>query len=312
LYDKALTLLIWGAAIAVFATVGWMALCPDDPYGVVRLSGREMLIVLVQILALTAIVAALTTALVGRKLPDVGTFAVSAGLASANLRGHTSAYLLVHETGIDHEARRSLCAQLAGEAMLWFAIIVAALVISGLVMRWCYRGHGAEPSSGGGLLGTLAAADLPVLGARICGAPTAAGRTAPKIGLLHFVVTVVIAVVLIQLLAAGTSSHTVKQGQVYFSLAAAFFIAAHVAYRFFPVHTAAWACLAVPAVCMIGYGWTMYRPVATGAYADIASVPPTAFIRALPVEYISIGTASVIASFWSSARSSPQAAKPDR
>jgi hypothetical protein len=309
-FDKLVTALTWGCAIAVFATVGWMAISPDDPRGAVSLSIGDVAVVVPQVAALAAVVAGVVTAIIGRMLPDAGTFAVAVGLAGANLQGHPSSYLLMNATGVG--ARRILCLSLVAEAVVWFIVIAVALVVSGLVMRWCWYGRsGFSEDAGPAKLATLSIADVPVLGRLVCGTQVTAGATRPQRGVLHGVITALAALLLIRLLATGSPVRTVQHGQVYFSLAAAFFIGGYVAHRMLPVRTPLWGCLAVPVVCIIGYAWTMLRAQGPAPYARIASVPPTAFIRALPLEYISVGIAGVLASFWGRAGSGQRADERD-
>ncbi|UCG15180.1 MAG: hypothetical protein JSV19_07760 [Phycisphaerales bacterium] len=311
-FDKVVTALTWACAIAVFATVGWMAISPDDPRGAVSLSIGDVAVVIPQVAALAAVVAGVVTAIIGRMLPDAGTFAVAVGLAGANLQGHPSSYLLMNATGVG--ARRILCLSLVAEAVVWFLVIAVAFVVSGLVMRWCWcygRGE-SDADAGPAKLATLSIADVPVLGRLVCGARLTADATRPRKGVLHGVVTALAALLLIRLLATGSPARTVQHGQVYFSLAAAFFIGGYAAHRMFPVRTALWGCLAVPVVCIIGYAWTMLRAQGPASYARIASVPPTAFIRALPLEYISVGIAGVLASFWGRASPGQPADERDR
>lgn len=300
--DKALTMVTWGCAVALFATVGWMAISPRDPQGAVSLVTNPDALMVLQILALAAVVSALATVLVGRKLPDAGTFAVAAGLAVSNLQGETSSYLLIYVTGTDVAARRALAGELAVEGLVWFLVIGVALVVSGLVMRWCF-GHVTGARGGAAHLSAMAVADLPGLGRWICPQTGKSPAAVAARGLRFTAVTVVAALILIGLLATGSPERAVHHGQVYFSLAAAFGVATWLAQRLTPVRTPLWGCLAVPLVCTMGYVWTMFRPAGPVAYAHIASVPPTPFMRALPLEYISVGTAAVVAAFWGAVRS---------
>jgi hypothetical protein len=298
-FDKLVTVLTWTCAVAIFATVGWMTISPNDPRGAVSVSIGQVPAVIPQVAALAAAVAGIVTAVIGRKLPDVGTFAVAVGLAGANLQGSPSSYLLTHVVGPDAAARQGLCVALAVEGLVWFLVIVVAGVVSGAVMRWCHgRPHG-EGACADGRLASLAVADVPVLGEILCGPAALSGRLSPRIGLLHGGVTALVALFLIRVLATGSPERTIQHGQVYFSVAAAFYLGAYAAHRAFPVRTPLWSCLAVPVVCVVGYMWTMMRAGGTGPYAQIASVPPTVFLRALPLEYISVGTAAVVALFWS-------------
>ncbi len=67
--------------------------------------------------------------------------------------------------------------------------------------------------------------------------------------------------------------------------------------------------LAAPAAALIGFilghissdmGWTqgnMYQP-----YAQLATTPPHALVRALPIEYIAVGVAGALGGFWAGER----------
>jgi hypothetical protein len=291
--EKVATLVAWSAAVAAFATVGWMAMGPDDPRGVVRMTLADVPVVFPQLVALAVVVAGVVTATIGRKLPDVGAFAVALGLAGANLKSYASGHPVMTITEV--EPRRVLCMSLSVEALLWFCIIALSLIVSAAVMRWCFGRDDRDPGVVAARQEALATADVPVIGRLICGT----GEATPwKVGLLHAGVNAIVALVLIRVLATGAQERSIAHGQVYFSLGAAFFLGAYAAHRILPVRTALWGCLAVPVVCIIGYTLTIVWAKGTGAYARIASVPPTAFIRALPLEYIAVGTVSVLAAFW--------------
>ncbi len=294
--DKLATLATWGGAIAVFGTVGWMAISPVDPHGVVQITEGTWPHVFVEMVALAVVVAGLATAAVGRKLPDAGTFAVAIGLAAANLRGRSAGYLLMftEEPG----PRRLLCLEFAVEAVIWFAVLLVAMITSGLVMRWCF-GRGESDAMGDARLSAMCVADMPGL-RRLVGKSTQPdGGARLRVSLMHGVVVIALALVLIRLLAAGDASRSIQQGQVYFAVVVAFFVGSYAAHRWFPVQTPLPGCLTVPLVCIIGYLWTMVRIQGQGPYAEIASVPPTVFLRALPLEYVAVGTAGVLAAFWS-------------
>ena len=116
LHDKLLSLLVWIGAAALFATVGWMAVQPDDPQGAVSILTRSgAFSSVVQIVALAAAVSAVAAALVGRRLPDAGVFAVALGLAAAVWRGESASHLLISVAGGDGGARSALAWRLAVE-----------------------------------------------------------------------------------------------------------------------------------------------------------------------------------------------------
>jgi hypothetical protein len=137
-FDKFILLVALAIGVALFVTVGWMALAPRDPHGAVSLvTATSPLAVILQATLLVAVAAVVATVMIGTKLPDVGVFAAALGLALASLQGNTSAYLLISVAGGDRGAERALAGKLAIESVVWFLLIVVAIAVSGAVMRWC-------------------------------------------------------------------------------------------------------------------------------------------------------------------------------
>jgi hypothetical protein len=295
-HDKALALAAWGIGVGVFASVGWMALEPADPRGAVSLvTADSVLLALAQTLALAAVVSGLATVLIGRKLPDAGVFAVSLGLAAVALRGATTSYLLINVAGPHADARSALAGKLAVGGLFWFLPILVAMIVAALVLRW-YAGEDA--GDGATSFREMSLADMPVLGGLL---PEADERTKPSQGLKAMLLSFLVAAILFRLLATGSPLRSVQHGQSCFALVAAFYIGGLVAYRFFPVGSALWGCLSVPLLCLMGYIIAAMSSPPKG-YNQLASVPPDIFYRALPIEYIGVGTAAAVAAFWSARR----------
>jgi hypothetical protein len=298
--DKFLSLTAWGVAIGIFASVGWMAIEPLDPVGAVSLvtSGNAVLM-MIEVLALSAIVSGVATALIGRKLPDAGVFAAALGLAAANLRGDTTTYLLLTVTGSDAAARDALAGKLAFEGLAWFAAVVVAAVASGWVTRWVI---GSDQSAGDVGLEETALSEvtsrLPVWDDSE--RPTGYGHWLD--GLKVTVVSLVAAIVLFRLLATGSPWRSVQHGQSYFALAVAFYVGGLIAQRLWRMRSALWVCLGPPLLCLLGYLFCAISSSPKGPYGTVASVPPSVFFRALPIEYICVGTAAAVMSFWSARR----------
>lgn len=299
--DKLLSLGVWLGAGALFASVGWMAVQPDDPQGAVSLLTRSgSLWSLVQIVALATVVSALAAALVGRKLPDAGVFAVAVGLSAAVWRGESTAHLLISVAGDDAAARGSLAWRLAFEGLIWFLPIAAAILAGGLVVRWLHGAGSGDPTDP---RRAMALVNVPGMSGWIVSADQQEDRPGAWGGVKTMLVSLLAAAIIFRILATGSPLRSVQQGQSFFALAAAFYLGGLLAYEIFPARTALWGILSAPLLCLLGYFVAALSSSPGGGYGQIASVPPSTFYRSLPAEYVCVGTAASIAAFWSVRRS---------
>lgn len=274
LLDRAATWLAWALAGTIFLTIGWFAMAPDDPLGAVSVltrSGAWMM--LLQAAGLAAVTAALATVIAGRRLPDVGTFAAALGLAAVSLRGGTAGTLLIQWADAVPVSQSSLPIELAFEAIAWFAIVLVARGFSIAVGRWCF-------------------------GDRLCGTALeqwAGPKDSMADGLKHMLLAGGAALVVFKILTAGLSTRSVQHGQACFVVAASVCFASYLAFWIVPVRSALWAILSVPLIAVGGYLWARLGPSPGGLPA---SVPASAFLRVLPIQYIAVGTAMAVAMFW--------------
>ncbi len=310
--ERLLNYTAWAVAVGLFSTIGWMAMAPDDPLGAVSLTTRTQAgLMVIQVVGLAAVVSAVATILVGRRIPDAGVFAVAIGLAAANWRGETGAYILINVAQGDPAAYRAVFATFVAESFVWFFVVLVALLVSGLVTRLSVGpGDGPSPPGLGVTRNTLALSDLPI-------GPLAVDRDdRPSVvaGLKTAGLTVVTGLLLMALLSSADPERAVRHGQTYFTIALSFYAATLLAYEVAPARSAWWGLAAIPIAAAIGYGWTLVRAGSAAAHTP-ASVPPTPFARATPIEYISVGTAAVLMGFWlyrrtAHAKSLSAAAKP--
>jgi hypothetical protein len=301
LQERARSLLAWGIGATLFATVGWMAVQPDDPLGAVSLvTNHGAVAVALQVAVLTVVVASAATVIIGQRLPDAGVFAVAVGLAVVGLRGGTTQFMLINVAGADEAARSALAWRLAGEGVVWFLFIALAMVTSGLVMRWVV-GDRDTPSEV--QPAELSLWQLPKLGPSLGGESPHDSPYRWQDGMKAALVSFVVAVIVYRLLATGSPETSVRHGQAYFAVAAACYLGVLVGYGLFPARSALWGCLTPPLLCVVGYLICTMSSVPDANYRDIASVPPSAFFRALPITYISVGTAAAVAGYWSARRS---------
>lgn len=300
LLQKTVTLSVWGLVVALFVTVGWPAMRPDDPLGAVSLFARGgSLLMFVQVLVLAVGAAAFATAIAGRLLADVGTFAAALGLAIATLSGHPAGALIVSVADADRQYETTLATSLAIESAAWFFVILACLIVSGVVTRFMMSHTRATADESAGSSEReeeklLAVGDAPWLSEHVMKGH-GGSRTKPEDGLRHMAVAAFLGVLFIALLSSGLATRTITHGQTCFIMAASMAMAYHFANRILPVYSPFWSLLAVPLVAIVGFAWAAVRP----AEAHIPAILPSShFLRILPVQYIAIGTAAVIAMSW--------------
>ena len=280
LLDKAATWVSWALAGAIFLTVGWLAMAPDDPLGAVSVLTRHgAWMMLLQAAGLAAVTAALAAVIAGRRLPEVGTLAAALGLAAVSLRGATAGSLLIEWADVAPVSQSSLPLQLALEAIAWFAIIFLARGFSIGVGQWCFGDRSVWHW-------------LPA-GVDTGWKPVPQDSIAD--GLKHTLLAGGAALLTFKVLSAGLSTRSVQHGQACFVVAASVCIGLYLAYWVVPVRSAVWSILSVPLLAVGGYVWARFGPAPGGLPA---SVPASPFLRVLPIQYISVGTAAAVAMFW--------------
>ncbi len=265
LLDRAAILAACALAGGLFLTVGWFAVHPDDPAGSVSLLTRSgALMMLIQAAALCGVAAALATLIAGRRLADVGTFAAVLGLALVSLRGATAEFLLVQSADVSAAFERGLALKFALEAVAWLVVVVVALAMSAVVMRWCF---GVSPDR----------------------------QTIMEHGIKHTLVATAVGLAGMTLLSTGLSTRSIQHGQVCFVVAAGVWIGTYAACRLVPVRSALWPILSVGLIALLGYVWACVRPAIP---ALPPAIPSSHFMRVLPVQFISVGTVAALAAFW--------------
>ncbi|MEP0841922.1 MAG: hypothetical protein HRF43_04340 [Phycisphaerae bacterium] len=302
LVEKSRVLLAAGSAIVLFTTVGWAVAEPEDPDMGVTLvvNWGRVLSVWPALTALTAVAAVIGTVLAPRRLVEGGVFAAAVGLAGLALKGGSMQDLLGYVGTATAEGRRALMARLALDTLLWTAVLLAAWVVVAVVRRWLWaddRMYSSMPFTGStegeSAPGAVAAE----------GPATPAGVQPP--GWPATIVTGLVAVFFIYLTVARTPIAMVARGQVIFSVGMGFYLGAMAGRYFTGVARSHWYLLAVPAAALLGYligylnaglGWAVgaWKP-----FADLATTPPHALVRPLPIEYLAVGVTATLIGFWS-------------
>lgn len=302
-WHKLIALAVWCAAGALFWTLSPDVAALNDPYAAVSLlaSSRPAAMAF-QMLVLVCVAAAVATMVLGRWLPDAGAFAAAIGLASAALTGGTSEALLISYAEGFTLARAGLAAKLAMETLVWTAAAAAALILSAAVCRWFFgprdtwdvaANETAAKSTAPPI--ELAALSIPWFGPRWRDTLAGSSPAPAREGLRHTAFVAGGMIVLLALLSLDSGERPVLHGQVCFVVTASAWIASYYGFRYFPVSTAMWALLAVPIVAVAGYLWSAVVPVG-GAHP--VNLPPSAFMRPLPIQYVGLGFAGVLAAFW--------------
>ena len=299
LMDRVATLCAWALAAALFMTVGWDAMAPDDPLGAVSVLSRHGgWMMIVQAAAIAAVASGLASLIAGRKLTDVGTFAVALGVAMVSLRGSTAESLLVAGADATGASERGLAASFVIETLGWSLVVVVSLLASAVVMRWCFGWPTRADGDACDLVRiasrSLAGYDTPVPALRRLGLASEKS-TPPLEGVRHIAVATIVGLAVITLLSLSLSKRSIQHGQVCFVVGAGVAVATDVAFRFAPVRSTLWSILSVMVMAIVGYVWSSVRPASA---APLPNLPVSQFMRILPIQFIAVGTAAAIMTFW--------------
>ena len=199
--------------------------------------------------------------------------------------------------------RSDMLRALAGEIVDWIAPLAAALLVGEWVAR-LFNPRGSQaygPDHVG--VGHLILGQAPA---------TTTPASSARWGLVALAITVAAALAVIRLTSGGLLT-TIRQGQTFFSIGAAFFAGALVAHQITRARHALWPMLAIPIVAAIGYLLGAARPVPAvpEVYQSIIQIMPNAACRALPVEYMAMGPIGVLLGLWTSERMN-EASRLDR
>ncbi len=284
--NKSRVTAVCALAMALFASVGWRVAQPADPQGALTLlvDGRAWPAALLSSIALAAVASAVATAVVGPAMAEAGLMAAALGLAMMSTRGGTMTQLLMYH-GNGAAARRTLATLLMIETVLWFAALVAAWLVAGVVRSWV---------------------DDRIAGSRTANAPRtrwARLREAAvhlRDGVLGMVICAVVAAMFIRMTIARTPVSAIDRGQVFFAVGVGFFLGAALGPQFWPRGATCWYTLSILIVALAGYAWGFVAPEPSGLpvpytyLARLATTPPNDLFRVLPVEYVGVGVAGAV------------------
>jgi len=272
-----------GLCIGLFWPLGRLILARADPMAALTLAGRaDLFTSWLSVSALMAVAGGVGAVTLGGRRTYSGLLTAAVGLAALNLRFGTVQQFLA-AVGVDPVARRSVFAGLIGETILWSAAMSVALVTESLVVRWL--GLGRTP---------------PLPEVSQAKSARSAGQTPGwAVGLLATGIAAVVAVVVLSQTLARTDVAWVARKQVYFALGLSFFLASLAASQVLPHVAGFWHLLAPTVVSLPTSSWAWREPVTRIQYYEaIPELPRNWLVRALPVEYLSMGVIGSILGVW--------------
>ena len=294
-----------GAAVVILCTMGWIVAQPTDPTLAVTFvrSGRAIPAIWPALAILTVVAGIIGTVVSGRRLPEAGLFAAAIALAALSLRGGSMFDLMANEAAINQAARQVFMKAMALDCLLWTAIMFAAWVAVTWTYRWVWLSGGAP--------------EVAEVGGQAVVAPPTAGRPgrqqkevkpaapAPWVGWPALIVTGIIGAFVIWLTDGRDPVAPTQRGQTIAAIAGGLYLGAMGGRYFTGVRDVRWYLLAVPAVGMLAWlvaylsadmSWAQGPPYQY--YTSLATTPTHDLARPLPIEYIAVGTAAVLAGYW--------------
>ncbi len=290
-------------AAALLYTVGWMVIRPTDPDLAVTFvrSGRAVAAIWPALAVLTVVAGVFGTVLAGPRLPEAGLFAAANGVPDLSLRGGSMEVLLASEGATDQATRQVFLKAMALDCVLWSLIMLAAWIAVTWAYRWVWLGGaGLEVNAAEEPAKPQAAKDTKP------STPTAeGGASSVGLGWPALVVTGVVGIFVIWMTVGRTPVSIIRRGQTIAAVAGGLYLGAMAARYFTGTRDVRWYLLAVPLVGLLAYlvgylsanmSWaqgTEYQ-----YYVALATTPTHDLVRPLPIGYIAVGTAGVLAGFW--------------
>lgn len=312
LIEKTRFLAAIAAASLLLYTMGWMVARPVDPELALTFvrSGRAIPAIWPTLAVLTLVAGILGTVLAGPRLPEAGLFAAAFGLALLSLQGGSMQVMLANEQATAESERQVFMTAMALDCVLWTAIMVASWLAVTWAWQWVWgNGRATGESQPDPAAKRPGAQTSTTAGAKTGGGPGKAPKTDSETlsggGWGALVVTGVVGIFVVWLTVGRTPVANVHRGQTIAAIAAGLYLGAMAGRYFTGVYDVRWYLLAVPAVgltaYLVGYlsadmSWaqgTQYQ-----YYIYLATTPTHDLARPLPIEYVAVGTAAVLAGYW--------------
>lgn len=294
LVEKARVAAAVAIAAALLYTVGWMVAQPWDPNLALTFvrSGRAIPAIWPGLAVLTVVAGVIGTIVAGPRLPNAGLFAAAIGLGTLSLHGGSMMVMLAHEGAVEPAARKAFMFAMGKDCLLFTAIMVVTWLAVTWTYQWVWLANGKQPPA---LTGEPAA-------------PSPQPRNATALAGLGWpalVVTGVVAVFIVWMTTGRTPVANVHRGQTIAAVAGGLYLGAMAARYFTGIRDVRFYLMAVPAVGLMAYlvaylsaDMTWAQGTSYQYYIYLATTPTHDLARPLPIEYIAVGTAAVLAGFW--------------
>ena len=274
----------WAAAGAIFLTVGWTAMAPEDPLGAMSLLLRHGgLLMWLQAAGLAVLTSAIGTLLVGRVAPFGGPFAAALGLTLVSFRASTAESLLLAASS-SGMTLGALALRMLMEAFCWMALMLVAFVASAWISRRLLPR--SEPATN--------------------------DRTEnffDSRGLAFSAIAALFSLVIFSVLDVSMQTREIRHTQVCFVVGASVWLGCYIAHRFLPTLGIRFYVLGAWLMVTCGYVWSL-----RSAWISLPpAVPPSNFLRLLPIQFVAVGVMAAIAVHGSHMRHSQiEGAGPER
>jgi len=281
------------ASALIFWHIGWAVVGPADPNGPVTLLMLSNSVVgIAELFGLSVAAAGLATAICGPRSAHRGPQAVAVGLAALALRGgfidefirRRIADRLVAPSGVSVTIFPK--GEFIAETWLWIILIGVGFIVG----RWVESWYAVEPVSGPAQGGTAASGSPPITPGAAVHLDSAAEV---RHGLAALVLNVLVAYNLIIVL-GGRNIDEMQKGQIFASIAGAFFISTLVSHLCFKANSRVWLLVAAAVVSTTAYVWNSPDAAALAGSGYVV-LPP--LLRALPIEYAALSVAGALAGF---------------
>jgi len=277
-----------GISLLLFGSLGRMILKPWDSYGAISLLLADNdVAMLIRTAGLLLAIGAFATLVFDARLPLFGAFAAGIGIGLPILTTGGMDYLMVRQqqAGKVLDQPQVLWEYLMMETLAWTILLAMLVGATMFVERWFVKN------------GSLDTEDVDDSKPAEKEKKTSATALPWLKGLGAAALTAVVALFLI-----GVFAVNIRKGQVVFAVVGAFFLAALVSEQIVENDHPAWQVTAVPVVALFAYLYTVFHPDRPAGMESLLNIAPNALARALPVEYIFLGTVGAIFGNWTSHR----------